>query len=85
MTTTLLIDHIAAGGRAPDPLEPCRGSAPSGPRFGEIGIAAVAGALAASRPNEAASCSTTQPLHRRRKGADADAAAESPSYELSNT
>ncbi|CAN7516826.1 hypothetical protein LJR090_004298 [Bosea sp. LjRoot90] len=74
--TTPVIDNLAVGELTPAPIEP---------RFGEIGIAAVAGALTASRPNGAGRGSTTQPLLRSPKGAGADAAAESLSYELSST
>lgn len=74
--TTPVIDNLAADELTPTPIEP---------RFGKIGIAAVAGALAASRPNGAGRGSTTRPLLRSSKGAGVDAAAESLSYELSNT
>lgn len=74
--TTPVIDNLAVGELTPAPIEP---------RFGEIGIAAVAGALAASRPNGADNGSPARPLHRHRKGAGVDAAAENLSYELSST
>lgn len=74
--TTPVIDNLAVGELTLAPIEP---------HFGKIGIAAVAGALAASRPNGTGKGSTAQPLLRSPKEAGADAAAESLSYELSTT
>ncbi|WP_156639910.1 hypothetical protein [Bosea sp. PAMC 26642] len=53
--------------------------------FGEIGIAAVAGALAASRPNRAGRCPTMQTPQRYWRRVENDAGSELFSYELSNT
>lgn len=79
MTTTLSTDDLAADEAMPGPIAPPEAG------FGEIGIAAVAGALAASRPAGAQVCSSAQKACRPRQGGGANAASESLSYELSNT
>lgn len=79
MTTSLPTDDLAADEAMPGPI------APPEVGFGEIGIAAVAGALAASRPAGAEVCSSAQKACRPQQGGGADAASESLTYEISNT